>query len=160
MKRNLIRIRNGVMPASPNSPLKIIENYENPAIMTEYGMTKRTPTEKSTTFFRTVQIEDDFAYCVFASQRIIDEIVKLPQERRHYYMDGTFKVVLYGDFSQLLIIYAEFFQKVRSFSCNKIGLLFIARFIYICKFLFVSSIILYSSFLLVFLCRQFPSSMS
>lgn len=39
MKRHLHRIRNGVMPVSPRTPLEIIENYDKAAIMQEYGMT-------------------------------------------------------------------------------------------------------------------------
>lgn len=113
MRRNLIRIRNGIMPASPNTPLDIANNFKIESIMKEYGMTMPiTVTDQMTPFFRTVQIEDDFAYCVFASQRIINEIELLPEDSRHFYMDGTFKVVPYGSFNQLLIIYAEFFQKV------------------------------------------------
>lgn len=112
MRRNLIRIRNGIMPASPTTPQEISENFKKEEIMREYGMTISTPTTESTPFFRGVIVEHDFAYCIFASQRIIDEINHLPEESRHYFMDGTFKVVPFGKFNQLLIIYIEFFQKV------------------------------------------------
>lgn len=78
-------------------------------------MTLRTPTVESTPFYRSVQTEDDFSYCVFASQRMIDEINLLPPESRHYYMDGTFKVVPYGASKHLLIIHVEFCGKVYQF---------------------------------------------
>lgn len=80
--------------------------------MTEYGMTLATPLAESTQFYRGVIIEQNFAYCIFAFQRIISEIEQIAPERRHYYMDGTFKVVPFGAFNQLLIIYIEFFGKV------------------------------------------------
>lgn len=112
MRRDLICIRNGIMPASPSTPQEIAANFEKEDIMREYGMTTGTPQCESTPFFRGVIIEEEFAYCVFASQRIIDEINQLPPENRHYYMDGTFKVVPFGRFNQLLIIYFEFFHKV------------------------------------------------
>lgn len=114
MRRHLIRIRNGTMPPSPNTPLAIRESFEIPEILKEYGTIIHTATDESIPFYRCVQIEDEFAYCVFASERIINEIKKMPAERRHYYMDGTFKVVPYGAFNQLLIIYVEFFQKVKN----------------------------------------------
>lgn len=115
MRRHLIRIRNGVMPVTPNSPAEIKANFQNEDIMAEFGMTQATPTHPSSAFFRDVVVERDFAYCIFASQQIIDEIEQLAPERRNYYMDGTFKVVPYCSFNQLLIIYCEFFQKVYIF---------------------------------------------
>lgn len=107
------------MPVSPNTPLDIANNFKVASIMKEYGMIMpTTATDEITPFFRSVQIEQDFAYCVFASQPIINEIDMLPEDSRHFYMDGTFKVVPYGNFNQLLIIYAEFFQKVGSSSMH------------------------------------------
>lgn len=115
MRRHLQRIRNKVLPSSPCTPLEIQQNFLLPDIMKEYGNAIAIGNDEPIPFYRCVSIEQEFAYCIFASQRIIDEIAKLPEERRHYYMDGTFKVVPFGDFNQLLIIYAEFFQKVKFF---------------------------------------------
>lgn len=112
MQRQLRRIRNGVLPASPSTPLEVQQKFQLPGIMNEYGKTKATASDEPTPFYRCVVIEQQFAYCIFASQRIIKEISKLPEGCRNYYMDGTFKVVPSGQFNQLLIIYAEFFQKV------------------------------------------------
>lgn len=65
-----------------------------------------------TPFFRMVHTQTEFSYAIFASQPIIDEVNAIPQERRHFYLDGTFKVVPYGDFNQLLVVHAEFYGKV------------------------------------------------
>lgn len=107
MQRNLRRIRNVAMPKAPTTPQQIIEDFAKANIMQEFGMT-----QNGTDFYRTTQIEQQFSYCIFASKNIIDEIEKIPEGRRNFYMDGTFKVVPFGDFNQLLIIYTEFFQKV------------------------------------------------
>lgn len=92
--------------------MTIKQQFEIPEIMNEYGTTHGTLTEAATPFYRGVVCEDNFAYCIFASEHIIKQIKDIPAERRHYYMDGTFKVVPFGAFNQLLIIYIEFFGKV------------------------------------------------
>lgn len=112
VNRHLYRLRTAALPPNPKSPAEVIESFNLPAIIETYGMTIAAFGKESMPFFRKVHIDEDFAYAIFASQPIIDEVLKLDEERRHFYLDGTFKVVPYGQFSQLLVIYAEFFEKV------------------------------------------------
>lgn len=100
------------MPNSPKTAAEIIAAYANSSIMTEYGMSAASGGVDSTAFFRKVVTENQFAYCIFASQAIIDQVATLPPENRHYSMDATFRVVPYGDFNQLLVIHATFIDKV------------------------------------------------
>lgn len=83
--------------------------------MTTYGMTVNAGGVESSAFYRKVYSEPQFAYCVFASESIINRVAELPDERRHFHMDATFRVVPYGEFNQLLVIYASFFEKKKRF---------------------------------------------
>lgn len=58
----------------------------------------------------------DFSYCIFSSKKIIQHIeaTTQPNERR-YLIDGTFKVVPFGSFKQLLIIHFARFGTVYPF---------------------------------------------
>lgn len=113
MERHLFRLRRGAMPASPRNATDISESFANEDIMKEYGMTKTIGNVESTPFYRTCFTSPSFSYCVFASQRIIDVIQShLPPNQRDYYLDGTFKVVPFGEFNQLIIVHIEFYSKV------------------------------------------------
>lgn len=81
--------------------------------MATYGMSINGGGIESTPFYRKEHSEKGFAYCIFASQSIINRVVELPQDRRHFFMDGTFRVVPYGEFKQLLVIHISFFEKVK-----------------------------------------------
>lgn len=64
-------------------------------------------------FFRKVHVSDEFAYAVFASQNIVELIMKyIPEHRRKYLMDATFRIVPYGEFKQLLVIHIEYIEMV------------------------------------------------
>lgn len=113
MERHLYRLRRGAMPASPRNATDISNSFAMEDVMKEYGMTKTIGEEESTPFYRTCFNSPSFSYCVFASQRIIDSIQShLPPNQRDYYLDGTFKVVPFGEFNQLVIIHVEFYNKV------------------------------------------------
>lgn len=64
-------------------------------------------------FYETAFECKDFAYCIFASDNIIDGIQKhIPIEKRKYLMDATFKICPFGVFNQFLIVYIEHLEEV------------------------------------------------
>lgn len=101
------------MPPPPKTFAEIVAAYENAKIMETYGSTIQFGDVPSTPFYRKLYSERQFAYCVFASQGIIDHMNTLPSERRDFFMDGTFRVVPYGAFNQLLVVHVAFLEKVR-----------------------------------------------
>jgi hypothetical protein len=57
-----------------------------------------------------------FSYCIFASTQNINHMNdKIPIAERNFLMDGTFKIVPMGEFSQLFIIAVEFANTVNIF---------------------------------------------
>lgn len=117
-RRNLYRIKSGAMPSSPQTSAEVASAFENEVIMHTFGMTVPSGGVPANAFYRTVFSNTNFAYCVFASQPIINRVAEMPQERRHYFMDGTFRVVPFGSFNQLLVIHASFFEKVGCLSVS------------------------------------------
>lgn len=111
-RRNLYRIRSETMPNPPKTASEIVAAYENAEIMQEYGTSVAIGEAQINPFYRNVVSERRFAYCIFASQAIIDRIAVLPIANRRYLMDGTFRVVPYGDFNQLLVIHITIMEKV------------------------------------------------
>lgn len=58
----------------------------------------------------------DFSYCIFSSKKMIQQIEQyIDVSDREFYIDGTFKVVPYGCFTQLLIIHVGKFDTVHPF---------------------------------------------
>lgn len=58
----------------------------------------------------------DFSYCIFTSKKIMQLIEeKIAVEDRHYFIDGTFKVVPFGCFTQLLVFHVAKFDTVHPF---------------------------------------------
>lgn len=113
MRRNLYRLREAAMPPSPKSAAEIVLAYENEEIRRIYGMSLTGAGVESEVFYRKVYTSNQFAYCIFASEQIVRCAKQL--EERHIHMDGTFRVVPYGEFNQLLIIHITFFEKVYLF---------------------------------------------
>lgn len=114
MARNMHRYRDKVIPHNASTPAAIAKSYSDPNIMKLYGTTKT-----NRPFFKTVYECGTFSYCVFASDDIIDKFQeKIPLQRRDFMMDATFKVVPYGKFNQLLIIYITYLERVISNCSN------------------------------------------
>lgn len=114
-RRTCHRIRSTSMPKSPKSPAEIVAAYENQTIKENYGMTLAGGGVEPSAFYRKTFANEKFAYCIFASQFICDKVAELDEDRRHFLMDGTFRVVPYGDFKQLLVMHATFFDKTIPF---------------------------------------------
>lgn len=106
VERTMRRIRQTTMPAPPKKIEQIPELFQNPTVNNLYGRTKQKLNTEKNQFYRTTRICEEFAYSLFASQRIIDLIQDFPIEKRRFMMDATFKIVP-KIFSQLLVIYFE-----------------------------------------------------
>lgn len=77
---------------------------KDPEIFREYGLTLN----EQHSFYVDSVVENHYAFHVFASFAVIDQIKKnIEPGKRRYLMDGTFKVVP-REFSQLLIISIEY----------------------------------------------------
>lgn len=109
-RRQLQTIRNASLPKAPLRFAAVAEVYANEDILKMYGMTVNPRGSKL--FYKNVFSSEQFSYCVFASDVIIDGIKTIPVERRHYLMDATFKVCPFGEFKQLLIIYIGYLERV------------------------------------------------
>lgn len=64
--------------------------YQKPDIMATYGTTVQGAFLEGTAFYRKVHSETNFAYCIFASEAIINRISELPEDRRHFFMDAMY----------------------------------------------------------------------
>lgn len=64
-------------------------------------------------FYKGTLIKPNFECTFFASDSIIDIIKSnIPRGKRNYFLDATFKIVPFGSFKQLLILYVEYIGKV------------------------------------------------
>lgn len=110
MCRNLQRRRQQALPQSPQTAVEVECRFREEEIMKAYGNTVH---ESPNVFFKTVFTSKSFSYCIFASDAIIRNINEyIAIDRRNYFMDATFKVCPYGEFTQLLIIYVEYMEQV------------------------------------------------
>lgn len=109
--RRVLQLRRTESMPTALSAAEMKEAYENEDIMREFGMTSHQHPRQ---FYKIAYECDDFSYCVFASDSIVDEVKKMNVAERHYLIDGTFKVVPFGAFNQLLIINVEYLEKVGS----------------------------------------------
>lgn len=112
MQRSLYRYKSSSLPPMPRTAAEVKLAFQRDDVMNLYGRTLANDSGPQTDFFRTVFVGDQFSYAVFASQKIIAEIEKIPVTRRKYAMDATFKVCPYGEFKQLLIIHIEYIESV------------------------------------------------
>lgn len=87
------------------------------SIIRLYGQTKHLQNPELNTFYRTTYECENFAYTVFASQRMINLIARYAIDDRKFMMDATFKVVPHL-FQQLSVIY--FATPTKQVKSNKI----------------------------------------
>lgn len=102
--RNLIKKYSKKFPESPKSIEDIIAYFAHPSVSSTTGQTKRKPGEKTTEFFKHAYQCDEYAFCIFASDDVIEIIETISVERRMYFADGTFKICPYGEFKQVLLL--------------------------------------------------------
>lgn len=102
------------VPKAPQNVKEIREAINRTDIFDMYCKTNHI--DKRDIFLDHLYDGADFSYCIFSSKKIINEIEKhIDVKDREFYIDGTFKVVPYGGFSQLLIIHIGRFDTVHPF---------------------------------------------
>lgn len=120
MSRNLHKIRSKSLPPCPKDISQIVDAFQKEYVRNNYGLTIRNEAAPRTLFFRRAFEGDDFAYCMFVSQDIVEAIKEhIAVENRQYYLDGTFAVVPMGIFKQLLIIHINFMGQVSTHMPNQ-----------------------------------------
>lgn len=111
VNRTLYRDRLVNMPHNAQDVPSIVVAYSKQDIVSKFGTTA-----SGHSFFKTAYECAEFSYCIFAS----DEIIKMfqegiPQDRRKFAMDATFKICPFGVFKQILIIYVSYLDAVNIF---------------------------------------------
>lgn len=108
VSRSMYKARNQALPKSPKTAEEIIDAFNNGYIMETYGTTKRANNDDKRSFFKHAFGCEDYSFCVFASDNIIDAITNnVPIANRKLYADGTFKITPDGVFKQVLIVFGE-----------------------------------------------------
>lgn len=111
--RTLTKIYAAKFPESPKSVADIINYFDNDAIKSSTGQTLRNPGERTTTFFKHAYEGRGFSVCIFVSDDVVDIIKTILIHRRLFFGDGTFGIVPYGEFKQLLIMSVDICGQVR-----------------------------------------------
>lgn len=113
IKSNLHKIKTAVHPKAPQKPIEIknlFEGDENVA-MGPYMFSDVDGYDEKKIYYGTV-IKKHFAFTVFVFWSIVDIVRTLPKPQRTFMCDATFKIVPYGEYKQLFIIYIEYQEKV------------------------------------------------
>lgn len=114
MMRTAYRHASSALPPSALTTENVEGLFATEDVMQRFGRTLVGIGETPTDFYRGVHTADDRSFVVFASQTIIDRIIKdIDVTRRSYLMDGTFKICPYGDYLQLLVIHIEHIHLVK-----------------------------------------------
>lgn len=115
MKRNLQLIQSSTLPKSPNNVDGINRAYLDPSVQRNYSLTDRSDETQRTMLFKTAFECGDFSFCVFSSDTIVDAIKEnIAEEKRKYYIDGTFKITPQSEFVQVVNISIDFLGQVSS----------------------------------------------
>lgn len=108
VKRRCYRARQASIPNNAPDIPSIISAYSTEDIMQRFGHTT-----SGKRFYKTAFSNEQFAYCIFASDEIIEMFQeRIPVERRDFLMDATFKICPFGVFNQLLVIYISYLEVV------------------------------------------------
>lgn len=88
--------------------------FKKEHIFNHFGLTLQEGHEK-TPFFKVCHNSEDFSYCVFGSDKIVNLINEnVPNNsNKKVLIDGTFSIVPLGCFKQLILIHIEYYEKVR-----------------------------------------------
>lgn len=111
MERNLRRYKSSIFPSSPLTAAGVLEVFQQDNVNKLFGLTRHDIPNQ---FYKGTEVTPNFENTFFASDAIIKLIKEyIPNEKRDYFMDATFKIVPIGSFRQILIIYIEYIGKVR-----------------------------------------------
>lgn len=112
--RCLQKIRNLGVPKAPKTVKEISDAIKRPEIFDTYCKTHYI--DGNEVFLDHLYEGKDFSFAIFSSKKIIQEIeANIDVNDREYFIDGTFRVVPFGCFSQLLIIHVGRFDTVHPF---------------------------------------------
>lgn len=113
IKRNLLKIRSKILPKSPANVSEVTAAFENNLVRENYGLTIRTKGSERTMFYKHAFECDEYAYCLFASDDIVNALEKnVEPSRREHIFDATFGVCPPGVFTQFLILSTNFMGQV------------------------------------------------
>lgn len=117
-ERTLRGIRDTTHPPSPLTIDELEKKISDETIKNSFLMCHQTKDErneqkKPDEFFNGTIKGDGFSCAVFSSPKTIELIGDIPPSKRKYFVDGTFKIVPIGPFSQLLIIHIGYLKSVR-----------------------------------------------
>lgn len=112
MRRHLQRLQEDkIVKKAVRNVKEINEAFADKIIMDNFGVTMA---DEKRFFFKVAVENPEFSFCIFASDAIIDLIkTYITVDRMSYLMDATFKVVPKSCFTQFLLIYIEYMEKVR-----------------------------------------------
>lgn len=113
-ERCLQKTRKLGVPKAPANVAEIRDAINRTEIFDLYCRTNHTDVRDL--FLDQLYDGKDFSYCIFSSKKIIALIEeKIDVKDRHYFLDGTFSVVPYGCFTQLLVIHIGKYDTVHPF---------------------------------------------
>lgn len=97
---------------SPKNAVQVVEAFNLENVWNDFGLSKDDSNPR--TFFTAAITEETYSFCLFSSLKTVDLIKEnISPQKRTYLVDGTFKIVPYGCFKQLLVIYVEYFEEVK-----------------------------------------------
>lgn len=112
IQRGLQKIVSKNLVTSPKNALEVIEAFNLENVWNDFGLSKDYLNPRH--FFTAAIKEENYSFCLFSSLKTIYLIKEnIPPSKRTYLIDATFKIVPYGCFKQLLVIYIEYFEEVR-----------------------------------------------
>lgn len=113
MEKTLRELRRNKYGKSPVTAEKIENAFQTESIMNGLG---RSLYGLKRPLFNKIQIEKNYANCIFSSKASIDLLKKyIEPSKRFFIMDGTFRITPQAIFNQVLILYVRFGQKVYVF---------------------------------------------
>lgn len=125
MERNLRRCKLNSFPSSPINGTGVIEAFRMQNVNQSFGLSRHDVPNQ---FYKGTSVQKNFECTFFASESIINNITaNIPKGKRHYFLDATFKVVPFGSFKQLLILYVEYIGKVLLMSFHSFKYIFLIR---------------------------------
>lgn len=91
--RTLQKIRSKTIPKAPKNAQEITDAFNIEAVYEKFGKTIRTNENERSEFFKGAIEHENYSFCVFASNDIVNAIQKeVPESTRKLFADGTFGV--------------------------------------------------------------------
>lgn len=127
--RTLRDLRKSRFGKSPTLPREIEYEFKKPDIVNSLG---KSLYRNSGPIYNGIQIERDFANCIFSSPHAISLVKEhIEIKDRFFLMDATFRITPRGSFQQVLIIYVKYGIKVRKIVSFRTILYLFANDLYI-----------------------------